>query len=653
MFGIMLFTSCQESTEKQIEVSEYPFYRKSDLGLTFQPEGMILKVWSPKAKSMKLSLYKDDLGVVQPLDVIEMTKVENGVWQATLTNDKSGLYYTFQAEHSDGWGDEVPDPYAKAVGRNGKRGQLINPSEANPENWSADSRPDFSGMKPNDFLVYEVHVRDFSISENSGMENKGKFLAFTERGTKNTKGFSTGIDHLKEMGVTHVHLLPSFDFHTVDETRLDEPQYNWGYDPQNYNVPEGSYSTNPADGAVRIKEFKAMVQALHEEGIGVVMDVVYNHTSRVDGLSFEEMVPGYYYRHWNDSTLGNSSGCGNETASEQPMMRKFMIESLKYWADEYHVDGFRFDLMAIHDMETMNEIERELREINPNVLLYGEGWTAGDSPLPIEKRALKSHTYQMPGIAAFSDEIRDGLKGHWSSHESKGYVSGNFDLKESVKFGVVGGIEHPQIDYKAVNNTDTAWAAEPHQCMVYVSCHDNHTLYDKLKIANPEAGEKKIREMHLLSNFVVLTSQGVPFLHAGVEYLRTKHGVENSYQSPDSINQMDWDQKSLNLYHVEQYQALIKLRREHPSFRLGSAHEVRGRLVFLDSPEGVLAYRIESPKEDDWKRVVVVVNATNSLVDWNVPEGEWDLVYPENNVSFNFLKGKLSPRQGYIFAEKR
>jgi len=301
----------------------------------------------------------------------------------------------------------------------------------------------------------------------------------------------------------------------------------------------------------------------------------------------------------------------------------------------------------------MKLIEQELRESNPNVLLYGEGWTAGDSPLPVEKRALKAHTYKMPGIAAFSDEIRDGLKGHWSSHESKGYVSGNFDLAESVKFGVVGGIEHPQIDYLAVNNTDTAWAAEPHQCMVYVSCHDNHTLYDKLKIANPEASEKEIEEMHLLSNFVVLTSQGVPFLHAGVEFLRTKGGVENSYQSPDSINQIDWDGKSLNSGHVEQYEALIKLRREHPSFRLGSAHEVRGRLTFLESSEGVIAYQIESPKEDDWKRVVVVVNATNSNVDWNVPAGEWDLVFPGYDLSTDFLRGKLSARQGYIFAEKR
>lgn len=651
--AILFFSGCDQTSEKQAQVTEYPIYENADLGLTFQPSGMILKVWSPSASSILLHLYQNDIGQESPTESIDMERIENGVWQAMLNKEKAGLYYSFQAEHEGNWSQETTDPYVKATGRNGRRGQLINPSDANPDNWSADQQPDFSGMKPNDFLVYEAHVRDFSISENSGMVNKGKFLAFTEKGTKNSNGLSTGIDHLKEMGVTHVHLLPAFDFYTIDETRLDEPQYNWGYDPQNYNVPEGSYSTNPADGAVRIKEFKAMVQALHQEGIGVVMDVVYNHTSRTDGLSFEELVPGYYYRHWNDSTLGNASGCGNETASDQPMMRKFMIESVKYWADEYHIDGFRFDLMAIHDVETMKLIEAELRKSNPDVLIYGEGWTAGDSPLDVEKRALKAHTYQMPGIAAFSDEIRDGLKGHWSSHESKGFVSGNFDLNESVKFGIVGGIEHPQIDYSAVNNTDTAWATEPHQCMVYVSCHDNHTLYDKLKIANPEASEEEIREMHLLSNFVVLTSQGVPFLHAGVEYLRTKDGVENSYQSPDSINRMDWDEKSRNIDHVEQYQELIKLRKEHSSFRLGSAHEVRGRLVFLDSPEGVLAYRIESPKEDEWKSVVVVINATNSLVDWNVPSGEWDLVYPGYNVSANFLKGKLSPRQGYIFAEKR
>ena len=634
------------------EEAEYPVYSGSDLGLSFNDEGMTVKTWSPKADEVVLLIYDFDLDS-EPIEEFAMEREENGVWVKNVSADYKGKYYTLRASIDNSIRDEVPGVYAKAVGRNGRRAQFVNPAEAQPQGWEGDKAPKYEDMQPNDFLVYEVHVRDFSISESSGMENKGKFLAFTETGTTNSKGKATGVDHLKDMGVTHVHLLPSFDFFTVDETQLDEPQYNWGYDPQNYNVPEGSYSTNPADGSVRIREFKAMVQSLHKAGIGVVMDVVYNHTSRTEGLSFEELVPGYYYRQWNDSTLSDASGCGNEVASDQPMMRKFMVESLKYWMEEYHVDGFRFDLMAIHDIKTMREIEEELRAINPNVLLYGEGWTAGDSPLPSKDRALKASTYEIPGIAAFSDEIRDGLKGHWSSHESKGFVSGNSGLKESVKFGIVGGIDHPQIDYEKVNNTDTAWAAEPHQCMVYVSCHDNHTLYDKLKIANPEASEEEIRQMHLLSNFVVLTSQGVPFLHAGVEFLRTKNGVENSYKSPDEINQINWEAKTEFGSHVERYKELITLRREHSSFRLSSADEIRQRLKFIDTPDGIIAYEIAAPEDDEWKRVVVAFNGTGEMADFPFPSGEWDLVYPSYNLKVDFLKGKISPYSGYILAEKR
>jgi len=650
---VLISTGCQDEAQMKEEKNEYPTYEADDLGLTFTGDEMILKVWSPKAEKLKVRLYRDDLGETDAIEEIFMTGPVEGVWEAKFANDRGGLYYTVQAKNDGIWSEEVPDPYVKATGRNGKRGQFIDPSGSAPSGWETDKRPDFSKMKAHDFLVYEVHVRDFSVSENSGMQHRGKFLAFTERGSKNTAGLSTGVDHLVEMGVTHVHLLPSFDFYTVDETRLDEPQYNWGYDPQNYNVPEGSYSTDPADGANRIREFKAMVKALHDAGIGVVMDVVYNHTSRTDGLSFEELVPGYYYRHWNDSTLSDASGCGNETASEQPMMRKFMIESLKYWVEEYHIDGFRFDLMAIHDLETMNAIERELRKLNPQILLYGEGWTASDSPLEAEKRALKKYTYKLPGIAAFSDEIRDGLKGHWSDHKSRGFASGNEKLKESVKFGIVGGIEHPQIDYSDVNNTDTAWAAEPQQCMVYVSCHDNHTLYDKLKIANPEATEDELKAMHLLGNFVVLTSQGVPFLHAGVEFLRSKDGVENSYESPDRINRINWDAKSDYIDHVQAYRDLISIRKAHPSFRLPSADEVRDRLHFFETGNHVIAYEISSPEGDEWKRVVVAINGSGQEADFAFPEGEWDLVYPNHNVSTGFLKGKLAPYSGYILAEKR
>lgn len=651
IFTTFALSGCDETEEKESIVEEYPVYSKSDLGWTFGKSGMTLKVWSPKAKSVKLNLYKEDFSDQEPIEKLEMFGGEHGVWTATLTAEKAGMFYTIQAEHVDGLSDEVPDPYAKAVGRNGKRGHLINPKLAMPEGWTGDVRPDFSEMKPNDFLIYEVHVRDFSISENSGVVNRGKFMAFTERGTRNAKGHTTGLGHLMEMGVTHVHLLPVFDFITIDESRLDSPQYNWGYDPQNFNVPEGSYSSNPANGAVRIKEFKALVLALHEVGIGVVMDVVYNHTFVTSGLAFEEMVQGYYYRRWKNGRTGNGSGCGNEMDSEKPMMRKFMIDSLKYWAQEFHIDGFRFDLMALHDMETMKQVERELRQINPSVLLYGEGWTAGKSPLPPERRATKTQINLLPGIAAYCDEIRDGLKGDWRKHKAKGFVSGNFSLREGVKFGIVGAVDHPQIDYSKVENANAAWAVEPFQCINYVSCHDNHTLYDKLWIANPHASEKEIREMHLLSNFVVLTSQGIPFLHAGVEFLRTKGGVENSYKSPDNINQLDWDEKSRNIDHVKKYRALIKIRHEHPSFRLGAAHEVRRRLVFLDSPKGIIAYQIKSPKEDEWKRAMVVVNAKNTYETWNLSKGEWKMVFPVGNQGC--FKVNLAPRQGYIFAERR
>jgi len=653
LIWIYLFClACATQPQNQSAVKTELSALEENIGVLFNDGTILIKTWSPQSEVVRLNLYDSDLNR-EPRELRLFTNQENGIWSLTLDQALYGAYYTIQAKQSGKWSEEVPGIYAKAVGRNGKRGQLIDPSKSNPEGWEKDEKPNFNGMRPNDFLVYELHIRDFSIAENSGLRNKGKFIAFAETGTVNKDGLSTGIDHLVEMGVTHVHLLPSFDYHTVDESRLDEPQYNWGYDPHNYNVPEGSYSTNPQDGATRIREFKSMVKALHDKGIGVVMDVVYNHTSRTDGLSFEELVPSYYYRQWSDSTLGNASGCGNEMASDQPMMRKFMVESLKYWVEEYHIDGFRFDLMAIHDIETMNLIQTELRKLNPNILLYGEGWTAGDSPLPAERRALKAHTYQMPGIAAFSDEIRDGLKGHWSSHESKGFVSSNFELKGSVKFGVIGGIQHPQIDYSAVNNSDAAWALEPHQCMVYVSCHDNHTLYDKLKIANPEASEKDIREMHLLSNFVVLTSQGVPFLHAGVEFLRTKNGVENSYKSADSINQIDWDQKSSNIDHVKKYQELISLRKSHPSFRLKNADEVRKRLRFLDTDERILAYLIDSPEEDGWKRVMVMANGSNEAVNFTIPEGRWQLEYFTSGSTDDYNSGQLAPRTGYILAERR
>ena len=623
LFTVIL-SSCDHSESKKMDLDSYPYYIADDLGLVFNRDEIKYRIWSPTAEEAKLNFYKKPLGG-EKIEELTLSESNLGSWMGRMNPEKEGLYYTVQVKINGKWQEEVPGPYAKAVGTNGLRGQIINPSMHYPKGWRYDKGVKLS--KKTDALIYEVHIRDFSIHPESGMENKGKYLAFTEADTKTPKGIPTGVSHLKELGVSHVHLLPTFDYLSVDESMPDKPQFNWGYDPQNYNVPEGSYSSDPSDSRVRIEEFKSMVMALHQAGIGVIMDVVYNHTAKVDGLSFEETVPQYYYRHNDKGELSNATGCGNEVASERSMVRKFMINSLKYWMNEYHIDGFRFDLMGVHDQETMNHIRTELSRINPDVILYGEGWTAGDSPFPAEKRALKKYTANMPGIAAFSDDIRDGIKGHWSDRKAKGFVGGNLQLKESVKFGIVAATLNKQVDYSRVNDSDTAWADEPNQCMVYVSCHDNNTLYDKLKIANPSASEDEIIRMHILSNAIVLTSQGVPFLHAGVDFLRTKDGVENSYKSPDSINQIDWRRKEEYIEVFKAYSKLVKLRKAHPAFRLGSKAEIQERLNFLESDSSLIAYTIDAPESDNWKDVLVIFNGGSESNIFDLPDGKWQVAF--------------------------
>lgn len=600
-------------------------YTGADLGLTFNGLNAAVAVWSPDAEKVRMKLYKNDI-VGVAYEEIALVKGEKEVWRCNLDSSSYGSYYTLQGKFNGKWKAEVPGAYAKAVGRNGVRGHIIDPALQHPDGWEYDRSPYLNTVA--DIVLYELHVRDFSIHPESGIEHKGKYLAFTERGTKTPAGITTGIDHLIELGITHVHLLPSFDFFSVDEARPELNQYNWGYDPHNYNVPEGSYATNATDGGVRIKEFKAMVKALHDAGIRVVMDVVYNHTGMVEGMSFDEFNPGYFYRKWPDGRLSNASGCGNEVASERPMVRKFIIESLQYWIDEYHIDGFRFDLMAIHDMETMREIERKLRSAKNDVFLYGEGWTAEGSPLPENDRSLKKNVIHLPGIAAFSDDMRDGIKGSWSSHESKGFVGGETGLRESVKFGTVGAIWHQQVAYTKVNNSSGPWAADPIQCINYVSCHDNHTLYDKLNIANPNASTQEIQHMQILCNTIVLTAQGIPFIHAGAEFMRTKGSVENSYKSPDDVNWLDWTRKEKYREVYQAYQALIRMRKAHPAFKFGRAQEVRNRLQFLESAPQLLAYRIDGQGIDSWKDIIVVFNGGNdpqqfdlSLALNNQPDG--------------------------------
>jgi len=628
-------------------VNEVPVYTGKDLGVTYSPAKTEFKIWAPGATEVRLRLYDTGEGGQATFNE-SMTRNDKGVWVIGVVTDIKNKYYTFQVNRDDKWLAEAPDIYAKAVGVNGKRGMVIDLKATNPINWNLDKRPPLKNFT--DIVIYETHIRDISVSANSGIKNKGKFLGLAETGTKNDAGQSTGLDHLKELGITHVHLLPSFDFNSVDETKPTDNQYNWGYDPLNYNVPEGSYSTNPYDGNVRIKEFKQMVQTLHANGLRVILDVVYNHTSDVQHSNFNQFVPGYFYRTNLDGSYSNGTGCGNEVASERAMVRSFMIQSVVYWAKEYHLDGFRFDLMGVHDIETMNAISDTLHKIDPTIFIYGEGWTAGSTPLPENQRAIKKNVPQLNKIAAFSDDLRDALKGGWSNVKAKGFVSGAPNMAESIKFGIVASTQHPQVNYALVNYSKAPWASEPYQTITYVSCHDDNTLFDRLKISNPDATEAQLIQMDKLSNAVVLTSQGVSFLHSGAELLRTKQGVANSYKSPDNINEIDWSRKTKYEAVFNYYKALVWLRRRHPAFRMPSTKMIAGHLEFIDTANpNLIMYRLKDHANDDtWKDILVIINGNTTAQTVKLPPGNWDLVANENKVQENPLnkginKGLIIP----------
>jgi pullulanase len=622
IFILLFLAACTGKKPEYKSYNDYPAYQDANLWVQYTPEATTFSLWSPPAEAVKINFYKEGNGGEQ-FDSQDMKQVKEGLWAQKIEQDLNGIYYTYQVMIKGQWLDETPGIYATAVGVNGQRAMVIDLAQTNPEGWEADAGPEIN--TPNDAIIYELHVRDITIDPHSGSSYPGKFLGLVEKGTKGPHGVATAIDHMKELGITHVHLLPSFDHYAIDESRLDEPQFNWGYDPQNYNVPEGSYSTDPYHAEVRIKEFKEMVKAFHDNGIGVILDVVYNHTGRTDNSNFNLEVPGYYYRHNADGSFSNASACGNETASERTMMRKFMIESILFWATEYHLDGFRFDLMGIHDIETMNAIAAALKDYNSNAFIYGEGWTAGGSPLPVSQQALKKNTWRMPKLTAFSDDIRDGLKGSVFDDQSTGFVSGAANMEESVKFGVVGSIQHDQIDYKAVNYSDSAWANDPWQAVSYVSCHDNHTLFDKLNISVEDTSAEEIIAMDKLANAVVLTSQGIPFLHAGVEMLRTKDGEHNSYNLPDSVNQIKWQWKVDHQDVFEYYQSLIALRKNHPAFRMPTGNMVRENLWFLETEPGIVAYTISgNANGDQWKEILVCYNACKKSFKLNI-EGEWKI----------------------------
>ena len=609
---------------------DYPVYLKSDLGVTYSPKKSTIKLWSPNVEETKINLYQQGHGG-------NPTQVENlyydfktGVWEITLIGDCHNIYYTLQVKNNGKWSAAMPDPYAKGVGVNGNRGLIFDAKRTNPTGWNSDKKPELKSFS--DIVIYEAHVRDFSIDGFSGINNKGKFLGITEKNTKNDFDQPTGLDHLKEMGITHLHVLPCFDYKFVDESKLDKKQYNWGYDPQNYNVPEGSYSTNPFDGLVRIQEFKLMVQSLHQSGIRLVMDVVYNHTSST--AIFDELVPGYYYRTWSNGKRSDATDCGNEFASDRIMGRYFMLESLKYWITEYHVDGFRFDLMAVHDIETMNLISKELHQLDSSIFLYGEGWTARDSPLPLEKRAIKNNTKKLNQIAVFSDDIRDGVKGHCFNITEKGFVSGNPNLKAVIHFGIVASTYHPQVKYNLNRNyAQFPYSDSPTKVIGYVSCHDNNTLYDKLKISNPKATNQELLEMNRLASTIIFTSQSIPFLLMGEEMQRSKNGLENSYKSPDNINKINWDLKYQNQTLVDYYKKLIQLRKNHPAFKMPSKKMIQKHLEFLDLESPLLVgYTIkEYANGDSWKNIRVYYNGDSKAIAQKLI-GTWNLVCNGENI---------------------
>lgn len=602
--------------------------------MEYSPEKTVFNLNAPsKAKSVVVRIY-DSAVITKPSQVVTLKKSGTDRWSATVDGDLMGKFYTFDMGKG-----ECPGTFAKAVGVDGKRAAIINLDSTNPEGWTNDVRPAISS--PSDLVVYEMHHRDFSIHPSSQSKYPGKFLALAE--PKN-------VHYLKTLGVNAVQILPSYDYATVDEARPDIPQYNWGYDPLNYNTPEGSYSTDATKPDVRIREFKQMVQAMHNAGIRVILDVVYNHCMSIDGSNFHLTYPDYYYRmvkkgKGTSGSIGSKggkysdgSGCGNETASEKPLMRQFMIESVKYWINEYHIDGFRFDLMGIHDIETMNIIREEVNKIDPSITIYGEGWSAGACAIDHDRLAMKAVTYKMPGIGAFSDDMRDAIRGPFSDDTKPAFLAALPGHEESIKFGLAGAIQHPQIDMTKVNYSKEPWTAQPSQHVSYVSCHDDMSLVDRIRASFPGIGTDELKRLDKLAQTFVLTSQGVPFLWAGEEVMRDKKGVHNSYNSPDSINQIDWNNFKLYPDVFFYYKGLIEMRNAHKAFRMGDADLVRKNLSFISAPDCVVAFRLNGKAVgDSWDDIVCIMNSNKTPQTVPVPAGTYTVVCRDGMVNVGGL----------------
>ena len=610
-------------------------YGKDDLGANWNPDSTSFKVWAPTASSMFLNLYETGSGPSMT-DVLEMERKENGVWEIHIKGDLSGIYYTFSSMIM-GKIFEIADPYARSSGVNGRRSMVVNPALTNPEGWDKLYHKEL--LSPTDAILYEVHVRDITIHPSSGAQYPGKFLGLAQNDTRSFENMPTGLSHLVDLGITHVHLLPIFDFFTVDETKPTDNQYNWGYDPTNFNVPDGSYATDAQDGYTRIIELKQMIKALKKANIGVVMDVVYNHTYKTLDSDLNKLVPGYYYRQDHQGNFSNGSGCGNEIATERSMARNFIISSVKMWAQEYKIDGFRFDLMGLINIETMNDIRLALDKISPSILLYGEGWTGGHSLLKGYDSSSKANASKLNKIGFFNDNTRDAIKGDAFHQDGTGFITGNYKYKEGVKFGVVGAVHHSGIDYSKVNYSGYAWAAYPWHCVNYAASHDNLTLYDKLMASRPDLKESDYIRLVNLAAAIVLTSQGIPFFMLGTDMMRTKNGEHNSYNLPDEINQIDWSLKHRYQQVFNYHKGLINLRKGHPAFRMIQAEEIRKNLTFYSCPEYTVAFSLNNYAfQDSWKTIFVAYNAGFHQQSFSLPQtGHWNVVVDENTAGLNTL----------------
>ena len=605
----------------------------------YAPEKTTFTFWSSIAEKMEVRLY--NTYDAAEFEVITLQEKNDDYWTATVKGDQLGKFYTVCSYQNGEWGQESPGIFAKAVSVNGQKAAIIDMQTTNPEGWENDQRPAMTD--PTDVVVYETHMRDFTIDATSGIANKGKFIAFTEQGTQTAEGLASGIDHLKELGITHIQILPMYDYGSIDETTLDLNKYNWGYDPVNYNVPEGGYSTNPYDPATRIREAKTMIQALHAAGIRVIMDVVYNHTYSVEGCALGRVVPQYFYRMNEDGTYANGSGCGNETASDKQMMRQFMVESVCYWAREYHIDGFRFDLMGIHDQETMRQIRAALDEIDPSIITYGEGWAASSPAYPYEQLAMKQWTYTMPRVGAFSDDIRNALIGSPFDHH-RGFASGNTASRDAVRYGLVACPD---------------WSGEPMQHVSYITCHDNYCLRDRIEVAAAEETEATKLRMNKLAQTAVMVSQGMTFFYGGEELFRTKQGVENSYQSPDSINVIEWANKQTYNDLYTYYREIIKIRRQHKGFRLGTAELVKNHVEFPETTqEGLIIYRIKDLQGiDTASSLIVLLNGTPEPMEAEVPQATYTVLAHDAQANANGMgtieggKVQVAPYSATILAQ--